>query len=179
MRHILAQPPDGRPMQDGTAQALAAFLEAQTPRMVDLVVRTEVLAARLRAQPPDFTVCHTDLHARNLLIRPDGRLYLVDWDAPLRAPKERDLMFVGGAQYGPTRTPAEEERLFYAGYGPTEVNPTALAYYRAVRIVEDLAIYCEQIFLSMEGGEDRVRALEFVRVNFQPGGTIDAAYRQK
>jgi hypothetical protein len=32
------------------------------------------------------------------------------------------------------------------------VAPFALAYYRYERIVQDVAIYCEQLFLTNEGG---------------------------
>ncbi len=83
----------------------------------------------------------------------------------------------GEAQFGGKRSAEEEERLFYAGYGATEVNPTALAYYRYVRIVEDLALFCKQIFLSEQGGEDRTQALHYLQSNFQPDGAIEVAYR--
>ncbi len=65
--------------------------------ILDLVARTERLAQVLRARSPAQIVCHTDLHAGNILIGVDGRLYIVDWDAPIRTPKEHDLMFAGGS----------------------------------------------------------------------------------
>ncbi|MFN8476730.1 MAG: phosphotransferase [Kouleothrix sp.] len=42
--------------------------------------------------------CHGDLHAGNIFLGDDGQLHTVDWDTLIRAPKERDLMFIGGAQ---------------------------------------------------------------------------------
>jgi spectinomycin phosphotransferase len=47
----------------------------------------------------------------------DGFVYNVDWDHPNLAPKERDLMFIGGAQGFIGHAPQEEETLFYLGYG--------------------------------------------------------------
>ena len=44
-------------------------------------------------------MCHKDIHGGNILIRTDGQppvLYILDWDDPILAPKERDLMFIGG-----------------------------------------------------------------------------------
>ena len=41
----------------------------------------------------------------------------------------------------------------------------------------DIAIYCEQLLLKGEGGDDRAQALRYLQSNFDPGGTIEAAYR--
>jgi spectinomycin phosphotransferase len=84
-------------------------------------------------------------------------------------------MYAGGGQFKNVRSPAEEERLFYQGYGKTHINDIAMAYYRYERIVEDLAIYCEQLLLSGEGGEDRQQSLHYFKSNFHPGGMIEIA----
>ena len=83
-------------------------------------------------------------------------------------------MFVCGG-IGGVWNKALEETLFYEGYGPTEVDPITLAYYRTERIVQDIAVYCEQIFLTDEGGEDREQSLRYLASNFLPGSTIDIA----
>jgi spectinomycin phosphotransferase len=93
------------------------------------------------------------------------------------APKERDLMFIGGGLMGNKRTPEEEEALFYRGYGPTQVDLRALAYYRCERIIEDIAVECQQIFSTAEGGDDRAQALDYLKANFLPNQTIDLALR--
>jgi spectinomycin phosphotransferase len=41
-------------------------------------------------------LCHADLHTWNVLVDGDGRLWLVDWDEAILAPRERDLMFLVG-----------------------------------------------------------------------------------
>jgi len=64
-----------------------------------------------------FILCHADIHAWNLLIDVNGRLYIVDWDTLIFAPKERDLMFVGAGLGGNGHSLQEEETLFYQGYG--------------------------------------------------------------
>jgi len=45
---------------------------------------------------------------------------------------------------------------FYKGYGNTEINPIILTYYRHERIVEDIAIYGQELLLATSGGEDRL-----------------------
>ena len=86
-------------------------------------------------------------------------------------------MYAGGGQFANRRTPQEEEALFYQGYGRTAVDQTALAYYRYERIIEDLAIYCEQLLLSAAGGDDREQSLHYALSNFEPHGTIEIAYQ--
>jgi spectinomycin phosphotransferase len=122
-------------------------------------------------------LCHSDVHAGNILIGANDAFYIVDWDNPILAPKERDLMFAGGGQGFLGHTAQEEETLFYRGYGPARVDPVALSYYRYERIIQDIAVFCEQIFLTDEGGEDRERAFHYLKSNFQPNGTIEIARR--
>ncbi len=89
--------------------------------------------------------------------------------------KERDLMFIGAGLGGNGHSPQEEKTLFYQGYGPTRIDPIGIAYYRYERIIEDIAVYCEQIFLSDKGGQDRKQSLEHLKSNFLPNGTIAIA----
>ena len=162
---------------DPIAIQAGAFLREKRPAILDLVERAEWYALELQGRSVELVLCHSDLHAGNLLVTAGGELFIVDWDNPIFAPKERDLMYAGGAQFAAWRTPSEEERLFYQGYGPVQVDMAALAYYRCERIVTDIAIYCEQLLLTNEGGDDRAQALKYLRSNFDPGGTIEAAYR--
>ncbi|MEZ4836015.1 MAG: phosphotransferase [Caldilineaceae bacterium] len=73
-------------------------------------------------------LCHTDIHTANVLVDPGGDLHIVDWDQPLFAPKERDLMFF--VQNGPGEPVEPSVRHFFHGYGDTVIDWTALAYYR-------------------------------------------------
>lgn len=159
---------------DPVARDCAAFLQSKRSQITNLVERTEQLAHVLQTEKPAFTLCHADLHAGNVLFTDDA-LYIVDWDAPVLAPKERDLMFAGAGLFGNGRSPADEETLFYQGYGPTEVSFTALAYYRSERIIEDIAVYCQQLLRTTEGGADRAQSLTYLKSNFLPGSTIDIA----
>ncbi len=159
------------------AVKLVAFLKAKRGEILDLVGRADRLAQALPARSPELVVCHSDIHAGNILIDANDALYIVDWDNPILAPKERDLMFIGGGQMGGGRTAQEEEALFYQGYGQTQIDPIALAYYRYERIIEDIAVFCEQLLLTNEGGKDREQAFQYLTSNFLPNHTIEIAYR--
>jgi spectinomycin phosphotransferase len=181
LRGYLAQL-ESLPYRDAVARRLGAFLGERQAEVLDLVEQTERLALALEAAGPQQVLCHADLHAGNLLLADDGRLFIVDWDAPLLAPRERDLMYPGGAQGFLGRTAHEEEALFYTGYGRTQVDLRALAYYRLERIIEDLAVICEQLLGPTEiGGSsenaDREQALRWAVSNFEQGGVLEVAYR--
>jgi spectinomycin phosphotransferase len=165
------------PFDDPVAANTATFLKSKRAEILDLVARAERCAQALQDHSPEFVLCHSDLHAGNILFEDSGAFYLVDWDAPILAPKERDLMYAGGGQFGESRTPAEEERLFYRGYGQIQIDHTALAYYRYERIVDDIAVECEQIFQTTDGGADRAQALRWLKSNFEPNGVIEIAYQ--
>lgn len=163
-----------RTWNDTTAAKLADFMKSKQDEIFHLAARTEELAVQLRSQPPDLILCHTDIHGGNILISSDEELYIVDWDNPLLAPKERDLMFIGGGIDSLWKS-EREEAIFYEGYGKAEIHFAALAYYRYERVIEDLAVIGEQIFASDEGGADRERSYGWFTSNFEPGSTIEIA----
>jgi spectinomycin phosphotransferase len=175
VRAFVARPEEGA-ADDPVARAVVELLRANHDAIVDLVERAERLARALRAEAPEQVICHSDLHAGNVLIDTAGALHIVDWDAPILAPKERDLMYVGGGQGFRGHTAQEEEALFYAGYGQAQLNQVALTYYRYERIVQDIAAYCQELLLTDAGGEDRPQSLGYLRSNFLPGGTIEVSY---
>jgi spectinomycin phosphotransferase len=164
-----------RAYEDPVAGGLAAFWITKRDEIRAMVNRAEQLGQALQGRAGDFVLCHTDLHAGNVLLGADDELVIVDWDSPIFALKERDLMFVGGG-VGGIWNEAHEEAWFYRGYGPTEVDPVALAYYRYERIVVDLAEYGAQIFGSQGSVADRERGLQQVMRGFLPNQVVDIAH---
>jgi spectinomycin phosphotransferase len=127
-------------------------------------------------EPPEPVLCHSDLHAGNILCSTDGQLYIVDWDNPILAPRERDLMFIGASVGGIWNTP-EEEALFYNGYGSTEINAAALAYYRFERILEDIAPNAEKLFMKDVINIDLSKMKQGLADFFKPKGVVEMAYQ--
>jgi spectinomycin phosphotransferase len=169
---------ENKTFDDPIAAKLAEFMKSKRSEITRLIERTEGLASELQSKPLELVLCHTDIHGGNILIRQGGQLpvlYIVDWDNPLLAPKERDLMFIGGGIDEIWKTKCEEA-VFYQGYGKTEIDLAALAYYRYERIIEDLAVISEQLLLTNEGGADRGQAYRWFTSNFEPGNTIEIAY---
>ena len=159
---------------EAVAEKLSVFMKTKRFEINHLVTRAEELAIDLKKRSPDFVLCHSDAHPGNYLITEGGELYLVDWDNPIFAPKERDLMCFGSGMSG-DQPGGPEESSFYKGYGHVEVNLKALAYYRYERIIQDIAEFCKQLLLTTEGGEDREQAYVYFTSSFQPGKVLDVA----
>ena len=160
--------------EESTAAKLAEFMKSKQGKIRQLIERTEKLASELQSLRFEFVLCHTDIHGGNVLISEKNELYIVDWDNPILAPKERDLMFIGGGIDYNWKS-GQEKAVFFEGYGKTEIDLTALAYYRYERIIQDLAVIGEQLLLSDEGGADRERSYGWFTSNFEPGQTIEIA----
>jgi spectinomycin phosphotransferase len=162
-----------------TAAKLAVFMKARRDEITRLVALADRLASELQALPMEgmacamLVLCHSDIHPGNLLINPGGSLYIVDWDNPIFAPKERDLMHVGGSSFWHG---ARIETLFYLGYGPAEIDRMALAYYRSERVIQDIAEFCRMLLLSTEGGKDREQWYRWFTSQFLPGHEIEIAF---
>jgi spectinomycin phosphotransferase len=168
-------------LPDDYAIELAEILRERHRQLAEILAHAEHLAALMqtRSAPHLHVFCHSDIHGGNVMLADDGALYIVDWDDPMLAPKERDLMYVGGG-VGSVWNAPEQSAAFYRGYGPAEVDPVAIAYYRYERIVEDIALFCEQLFSadapdSAQARQDRALALRFFKAQFEPGDVVAAA----
>ncbi|MDP4157440.1 MAG: phosphotransferase [Bacillota bacterium] len=166
---------EAEPSNDEIAVKLLTFMKEHLVAIQRLVDRAESLAKKLRNEPTKFVLCHSDLHGGNILIDKANNSYIVDWDEPIMAPKERDLMFIGGGVGNVWNKPFEEE-LFYKGYGKTEINRTILAYYRHERIVEDIAIYSQSLLFTTVKDEDKLEMYKHFIDMFEPQGVVDIAF---
>ncbi len=162
--------------EDAIALNLLKFMKEHIGIIHRLADTAEELSQKLRDPLPQFLLCHSDIHGGNVLIDSKGTLYIVDWDEPIMAAKERDLMFIGAGVANVWNKPHEEE-LFYKGYGKTEVDMALLAYYRHERIVEDIALLGHDLLLTTAGGENRSVMYKHFMDMFEPRGVIDIAFK--
>jgi spectinomycin phosphotransferase len=147
----------------------AAYWQVNKARIKRVFDCAAAIGQRLQQAPPPFCLCHADIHTANLIVDPRGELHIVDWDGPILAPKERDLMFIMDG------TTAETDA-FFSGYGRTAIDSLALAYYRCEWVVQELGDYGARIFFRPDLGEPGAEeSLDMFIELFNPGDVVDTA----
>lgn len=139
-----------------------------------VVVSLEKLAAVLQRRQLPYVICHADLHPANLLRDRAGRVFVIDWDEVMLAPKERDFLFIKAS-------PTDSETLpgtpaFFQGYGQADIDWIALAYYRYERVMQDVITCAENVCLRDDLGEgSRESEAQLFQDVLAEGGELDAA----
>ncbi|MBV8802180.1 MAG: phosphotransferase [Gammaproteobacteria bacterium] len=167
---------ESTPNHDETSSKFMAFMKNHAAVIHRLVNRAEQLGKQLQDQSPEFVLCHSDIHGGNVLLDENDIIYIVDWDDPIMAPKERDLMFIGGGVANVWNKP-HEEKFFYKGYGKADINMTILAYYRYERIVEDIALMGQHILLTSVDNKTRAELYKHFIDQFEPHGVVEIAFK--
>jgi spectinomycin phosphotransferase len=165
------------PSDAGPAADVAASWRTHRALILGIAQRTNELGEVVRARSLPLVVCHADLHTGNVLVDDAGGMWVVDWDELVRAPRERDLMFViGGISEALVRP--EDTARFLDGYGEVDVDPIALAYYRCAWAIQDVTGYAHQVLVERDRtSEERVEAAAIFLGLFRPGEIVDLAGR--
>jgi spectinomycin phosphotransferase len=146
----------------------------QTRRQAILTIlgNMEKLAEILRDSPRPEVLCHADLHPGNVIITPDDKLFVIDWDEVMIAPKERDFLFV---KIG------DEEKIspaFFQGYGEVEIDWIALTYYLCERVVQDVGAFIQEIFFRPDLSEEtKAASLGWFNSIFSPRDEVEATFK--
>ncbi|MBA3277876.1 MAG: phosphotransferase [Geodermatophilaceae bacterium] len=137
----------GRPggSDDPLTGALVCKWNAASDCLAVILAQIDGLGDELRAGAAAQVVCHGDAHIANVLLDDGGALWLLDWDEVVRAPRERDLMFVIGGVLADAPVTAQQQAWFFDGYGAVEIDPLHLAYYRCSWALQDVADYAARI----------------------------------
>lgn len=167
---------ESKPNTNEILSNFITFMKSHAAIIHRLVNRAEQLGNQIQDHSPQFVLCHSDIHGGNVLMDGNDIIYMVDWDDPIMAPKERDLMFIGGGVANVWNKP-HEEKFFYKGYGKTEINMAILAYYRHERIVEDIALIGQQLLLTSASDQDRAESYKHFIAQFEPQGVVDIAFK--
>lgn len=164
-----------REYDDLYQKELAAFWLENYETIGTILERTKTLSKKLQASDLEFVICHADVHTANILLTEEDKIYIVDWDETLLAPRERDLLFVMGSIFNDT-SEGRWERLFFEGYGETEIDPLALAYYRYDWCVEDIGAFAEDIFGRKNLGEEtKANSIKWFKSLFAQSSSVQLA----
>ncbi|PXY36146.1 phosphotransferase enzyme family protein [Prauserella flavalba] len=168
---------DGLP-RDAHGKRLAAMWLPHRDALRAVRERTIRLGAKLRQRAglPAAVPCHADPHLGNLMVTSAGEVVLIDFDDAVLAPPERDLMFVlGGGVIAAASVTGEQQRWFAEGYGHHDPDPDLLAYYRGVRVLEDVAEPARLVLDPGSTPDERETNLGYVADVLSPRGLLGQA----
>jgi len=139
-----------------------------------IVNEIEMLLCHEKKEPFKYCLCHGDIHAGNVLIN-EKSFFVIDWDTIILAPKEKDLMFIGGG-IGNKWNKQEEIECFYTGYGKNvEINKNLVKYFRYERIMQDIFEFYHQITDNRTDERERELCVKYFKEQFEPNNVIDIA----
>ncbi len=88
----------------------------------------------VKQQDIEFVNCHGDPTPSNIMLTPTGEVYLIDWDDPVSAPKEKDLVFLHHRSPGVMK-----------GYssitGSSDLNSHLIRYYEHLWNIHEIGGY--------------------------------------
>ncbi len=175
-RTLAASLPELAAAPDPLLAVLATEWAAAAGRIATLVEQADALGATLRRQAARHVICHADPHLGNVLFGGDDRVWLVDWDDAVLAPRERDLMFVIGGVLAFAPVTRQEQAWFFEGYGPVDIDPVRLAYHQCVRALEDSGFPAAQVAGTGEWTDpERADALEILQGVLSEPGLVNLA----
>jgi spectinomycin phosphotransferase len=145
LRRRLAELEPGAGGAGGLVAEARALVWPQRVALLDMQQRVQALGDAARSQPRERVLCHGDLRGDNLLGDHAARVWLVDWDGAVLAPRERDLVSFTGQRFGP----------FLAGYQRAadrgiDVDADLLAFFVLRRNLDDLVDWLGAVL-----GDDR------------------------
>lgn len=124
-----------------TQQEAINLLKPIQSRLLRQLENLKKLEATLQNSPPDFVLCHGEPSPGNIMVTPNNKVYLIDWDEPIMAPKEKDLLF-----FDKTLTPLLRG---YAKYSnDRRINKTAVDFYKHAWNIAEIADWGNRLFLN-------------------------------
>lgn len=144
------------------------ILKPLRARLEEELVNLEVLQSQLRSSQIDFVLCHGEPSPDNIMVDNDGEPYLIDWDEPIMAPKEKDLLF-----FGLTLEPVLK------GYSQhssdTVINKDIERFYSLLWNVNEIADWGDRIFFADSSEEELKHSLDQLKDFLDYSGLGDGA----
>ena len=179
IRRLQAQLAEAQDLE-ATANKLLDFWNQQQDSINLVCERAEELGRRLAAMAPPAVLCHADIHTNNVMVDRKGKIWIVDWDETVLAPKERDLMFILDGGISRRLVSRENEQWFMQGYGEATIDRLAIAYYKYAWAVSDIGEFGLQVFGRPDlGPVARSSAVNSFKILFQPGNIVSLALEQQ
>lgn len=112
----------------------------------------EATGNKLKKSNNEFVNCHGEPSPGNVMVSESGEIYLVDWDSPLFAPKEKDLLFFDKFSW------------VFEGYGEiskdAEINTDARKYYTHLWNLGEIVDWARRVLFKENSDEENKHNLD-------------------
>jgi spectinomycin phosphotransferase len=154
---------------DGLVAEGRALVWPQHVALLGMQQRVQALGDAVRSRPRELVLCHGDLRGDNLLGDRAGRVWLVDWDGAVLAPRERDLVLFTGRGFA----------AFLAGYQRAvgrgiDLDADLLAFFLLRRNLDDLVDWLGSVLAADRPVQQRRADLDGVRWCLERWAALEA-----
>lgn len=122
-------------------------------KLLNELIELSRLGKILKDKDLEFVLCHGEPSPGNIMVDQNNEVYLIDWDEPLMAPKEKDLLFFE-SNLGP----------FSTGYAKFSsdviIDREAWNFYIHSWNVAEIIDWGQRIFINKLSAEEKQHALE-------------------
>lgn len=122
-------------------------------RLEEELANLESLQSQLRNSELDFVLCHGEPSPGNIMVGNNGNVYLIDWDEPIIAPKEKDLLF-----FGQTLEPTLKGYTQHSG--DATINKDVERFYSLLWNINEIADWGDRIFFAKSSEEELKHSLD-------------------
>lgn len=134
------------PRNDYQKEAKELYLKYKRKFLEELEILDQ-LESKLANQKLVFVNCHGEPSPDNIMLTPQGEVFLIDWDFPLFAPKEKDLMFFD-TRYDQISKGYEKHS------NDTSINKDAESFYGHLWNAQEIADFGTSLLLSNLSGKE-------------------------
>lgn len=130
-----------KPTNEIQKEAKDIYNKYQSRFLNELTLLDEV-GNKLKNSQVEFVNCHGEPSPGNIIVSPNGDVYLIDWDFPIYAPKERDLLFFTGDEV--------RQNAVITGYGiqQDQLNKDIVGFYSHQWNVQEIEDFGHRFFFE-------------------------------
>lgn len=133
-------------------KALGLFIKLKESFYKELET-LEVVSESLKKENVPFVLCHGEPSPGNIMVTPQGEVFLIDWDEPIMAPKEKDLLFL-------TKTLPQVFKGYSKYSSDTNMNGEVEKFYSLLWNVAEIADWGGRLFLHDSSEEELKHSLK-------------------
>ncbi len=131
------------------------LLQINKEKIIQKLDVLEEISNSLKEKRIEFVICHSDPHGWNIMVDEQRKIYLVDWDGVLLAPKEKDFFMIENT---PSLTEGYESIV-----GKFTLDENILKFYRIRWNLSEIEDWSNRLLYGNENEIQRIHYLDSLK----------------